>query len=187
LRYIYTMNESSSNAGKIARGVRHAYEKDGIMEFNETTAKESETFCSEEVFQRMLILERKRTERSGRPFLLMLLNVEELLKNGKRPKEVLIHALASSLNESTREIDVKGWYRRDSLVGVVCNEVGRNHREALIAKVKNKFLVFFDLPEVKLISMYMIDYPEYETHIDPNSPRRVIEELQPERRGMFYS
>lgn len=159
----------------------------GIMNLNETTAKESETFCSEVVFQRMLILERKKTERSGRPFLLVLFNIDELLKNSKRPKEVLVHALASALNESTREIDVKGWYRQDSLIGVICTEVNRNQRDTVVAKVKNKLLLFLDLPEMKLVSMYLIDYPEYETLIDPSSPRRVIEELQPERKGMFYS
>ena len=99
----------------------------------------------------------------------------------------MINALAEALNESTREIDVKGWYRKDSLIGVICTEVNRPHRDAVVAKVKNKLLLFFDLAEIRHISMYGIDYPEYETHIDTNSPRHVIEELQPERRGMFFS
>lgn len=41
----------------------------------------------EEAFRRMLVIERKRTERSGKPFLLMLVGVGNLQcseKNGKR-------------------------------------------------------------------------------------------------------
>jgi hypothetical protein len=157
------------------------------MNSPEATISENEVFSSELVFQRMLILERKKTERSGRPFLLVLLNIEDLLKESKRPVDVVKQDLATALSESTREIDVKGWYRQDSLIGIICTEVDRGKKDAVVAKLKNKLFVFFGLAEMKLIRMYLIDYPEYETQLNQNSAAHVIEELQPERKGMFYS
>jgi hypothetical protein len=157
------------------------------MNSQETTLLEKDTFSQELVFQRMLILERKKTERSGRPFLLVLLNIEDLLRESKRPADILKQDLAAALSESTREIDVKGWYRQDSLIGIICTEVDRGKKDAVVAKIKNKLLVFFGLAEIKLISMYLIDYPDYETRVNQNSSAHVIEELQPERKGMFYS
>lgn len=157
------------------------------MNSPEATISENEVFSSELVFQRMLILERKKTERSGRPFLLILLNIEDLLRKSRRLADIVKQELATALSESTREIDVKGWYRQDSLIGIICTEVDRGKKDAVVAKIKNKLLVFFGLAEIKLISMYFIEYPEYETHLNQNSAAHMIEELQPERKGMFYS
>lgn len=148
---------------------------------------ENDTFCSEAVFQHLLILERKKTERSSRPFMLLLLNVEHLLRESKRPKEIVKQALADSLKESTREIDVKGWYRQDSLIGIICTEANRGKKDAIVSKIKSKLLKFFGPDEVKLIRLYIMDYPEYEARINPNSSSNLIRELKPERKGMFYS
>jgi lipopolysaccharide/colanic/teichoic acid biosynthesis glycosyltransferase len=71
----------------------------------------------EEAFRRMLIIERKRTERSGNPFLLMLLeggNHQGSEKNGKALGSAL-----SALLLSTRETDVIGWYKDGTTVGAV--------------------------------------------------------------------
>jgi hypothetical protein len=157
------------------------------MDSIETSVLKSDTFCSETVFQRMLILERKKTERTGRPFLLILLNIDDLLRDSKRPREVIMQDFVSSFSESTREVDLKGWYKHDSLIGIICTEVATGKKDAVVAKIKNKLLAFFGVEEIKLISLYLIDYPEYETHIKPNSSSHLIEELQPERKGMFYS
>jgi hypothetical protein len=157
------------------------------MDSIETSLLKNDTFCSETVFQRMLILERKKTERSGRPFLLILLNIDDLLRDNKRPREVIMLEFISSLNESTREIDLKGWYKHDSLIGIICTEVDRGKRDAVVAKIKNKLLAHFGPEELNLTSLYLIDYPEYEAHTKSNSSSHLIEELQPERKGMFYS
>ena len=60
-----------------------------IMNSPEATISENEVFSSELVFQRMLILERKKTERSGRPFLLILLNIEDLLRKSRRLADIV--------------------------------------------------------------------------------------------------
>ena len=56
-----------------------------------------------ESFHRIIALERKRTERSRKPFLLVLL--DSTPRNGKLLGEIL-----PLLSASTRETDVTGWY-----------------------------------------------------------------------------
>jgi len=71
----------------------------------------------EEAFRRMLVIERKRTERSGQPFLLMLLdagNHHSSEKNGKA-----LDSMLSALLSSTRETDVIGWYKERTTVGAM--------------------------------------------------------------------
>ena len=76
---------------------------------------------TQEIFHKQLYLERKRTERSGDPFLLMLIDVEKvwLFSN----KEQILRKIARALCCSTREIDAKGWYNNDCTLGVIFVEL----------------------------------------------------------------
>ena len=84
--------------------------------FMSGTAGERE-ILNEKAFQRMIAVERKRTERSRIPFLLMLLdagNHQAPEKNGKA-----LGSIVPSLVSSTRETDVIGWYKERATVGVI--------------------------------------------------------------------
>src|SRR2546428_10877537 len=72
---------------------------------------------SETAFHHMISLERKRTERSRKPFLLMLLNANGGLAKDQKA-ELLAQAL-SLLSACTRETDAAGWDKSDSGVGVI--------------------------------------------------------------------
>jgi hypothetical protein len=156
---------------------------------NETLTEEprTESICSEEFFHRTLVLERKRTERTGRPFLLVFLDVGELLSDRVRPAEVLTEALARALEASTRDIDVKGWYRRDAVLGIICTEVAKSAMEPVVAKIKKRLVAAFGQDGVKKIKMFLIHYPELEQGPGNASRAIPIPELRPERKGMFYS
>jgi len=145
------------------------------------------SISSEAFFCQTLVLERKKTERSGRGFLVVLLDVAELLRSETKPVPVLLDGLASALSASTREVDVKGWYRFNLVLGIICSEVTIADREKVVTKIKNKLGLFFDSRELSKISLHVINYPEYETRFSPNAQTRAIPELQPERKGMFYS
>src|SRR6202041_361521 len=70
---------------------------------------------NEGTFKRMIAVERKRTERSGEPFLLMLLeagNPQSLEKNEKALNNIL-----SVLPLSIRDTDIIGWYKDRPPVG----------------------------------------------------------------------
>jgi lipopolysaccharide/colanic/teichoic acid biosynthesis glycosyltransferase len=77
--------------------------------------------CPEVLFNHILSWERKRTERSHRPFLLMLLDIRELAVNGSG--QVLKDKMARALCESTRDIDQRGWYVQDHVMGVIFSEL----------------------------------------------------------------
>ena len=77
---------------------------------------------NEGAFHRMISLERKRTERSRKPFLLMLVDMGNDLQSDKNGKA--LDKILSALSLSTRETDVTGWYKNNSVVGVLFTEFG---------------------------------------------------------------
>ena len=84
-------------------------------------AQRTTPFFDQELFITMLRLERKRTERSNRRFVLMLLDACGLLK-ADESRETL-HKVIAALSHSIRETDIKGWYKGDSVIGVIFTEV----------------------------------------------------------------
>lgn len=86
------------------------------------TTQDSAVF-DEASFIKLLGLERKRTDRSQRPFLLILLDLRELLRAGKRQKKQLIHSITASLHRSARQTDVIGWYKANTVLGGIYTEL----------------------------------------------------------------
>lgn len=86
---------------------------------------------NEGTFKRMISIERKRTERSRKPFLLMLLdtgNCQGSEKNGKG-----LDSIVSALLASTRETDVTGWYKNRATVGVMFTELVVDDKNSILA------------------------------------------------------
>src|SRR4029077_16170957 len=84
----------------------------------------------EETFRRMISAERKRTERSRNPFLLMLLdtgNCHGSEKNGKA-----LDGIVSALLTFTRETDVAGWYKNRSIIGVMFTELVADDKTSIL-------------------------------------------------------
>ncbi len=91
---------------------------------------------NEETFKRMIAVERKRTERSREPFLLMLLdagNYQESEKNGK-----ILDDMLPVLLLSIRETDVIGWYKNRAVVGVMFTGLANNDKSAILGVILNK-------------------------------------------------
>jgi lipopolysaccharide/colanic/teichoic acid biosynthesis glycosyltransferase len=85
---------------------------------------------NDESFQRTLSLERKRTERSRKPFLLMLLEFGDIL-----PKESsrALGTVISALSASTRATDVVGWFKNNSVVGVLFTEIIIDDQSSIVS------------------------------------------------------
>ena len=81
-----------------------------------------------ESFHRIIALERKRTERSRKPFLLMLLDATAR-------NEELLGEILPLLSASTRETDVTGWYKSPSVGGVMFTEIGNAERGAIVSTI----------------------------------------------------
>ncbi len=82
---------------------------------------DSQEVLSEEAFRRMISQERKRSERSQRPFVLLLIDTGRT-QPGDKQGRVLLDML-SALRGATRETDVTGWYTTNSVMGVVFTEI----------------------------------------------------------------
>ena len=90
----------------------------------------------EATFLHALCLERKRAERSRRLFVLMLLDPGEL--SLKATGGAVLSKTVSALFSVTRETDVAGWYKDDSLLGVILSELGLADRESILAVLQAK-------------------------------------------------
>jgi len=73
----------------------------------------------EEFFNNLLQVEIRRTERSGRPFLLMLINLTHV---DREEKDKTVSKIASTLLSLIRETDVSGWYEKPSAIGTIFTE-----------------------------------------------------------------
>lgn len=81
------------------------------------------TLMGEPWFTRALNVERKRTERSRKPFILVLLDLKRAREmNGEYHQ--LLHQVVSSVNAFMRETDVIGWYQNEEVVGAIFTELG---------------------------------------------------------------
>jgi lipopolysaccharide/colanic/teichoic acid biosynthesis glycosyltransferase len=78
---------------------------------------EERAIASEETFKRMLSLERKRSDRSRQPFLLMLIGSSAAMEKGT--EAATLRRIAVTMLVTARETDVVGWYRERAQVGVL--------------------------------------------------------------------
>lgn len=96
--------------------------------------KDSETgLYVEDYFHEMVYLERRRAERSGRPFVLVLVDFEGAVSEKEKCK---LNKAAQKVSRATREIDVKGWYSHHHVLGLILTETGVEGAE----KVRSKLL-----------------------------------------------
>lgn len=121
----------------------------------------------EEYFSELLTYERKRTERSRRPFLLMLLDIDGFsISNGSNGKEDAVKKIASALFSSTREVDVKGWYKNGSVIGVLFTELNGIDKASLREKVYSKLYSVLEMQQVRKIETTFYAFPDDENAED---------------------
>jgi lipopolysaccharide/colanic/teichoic acid biosynthesis glycosyltransferase len=118
-------------------------------------------FYPEAGFDRMLYLERKRTERSRRPFLLMLLDVGELSSSPEDSKSV--KEIKTALPSCIRETDIRGWYERGKIIGIIfteINSVDEIVKEKIFLKIQDCLCAAIGAGEVEKIKVSYHVFPE---------------------------
>jgi lipopolysaccharide/colanic/teichoic acid biosynthesis glycosyltransferase len=90
----------------------------------------------EEHFRRMLCRERKRSERSKKHLLLMLVDGKGMVEQKNYPR-VLQH-LSDLLCAGVRETDLVGWFETGSVLGVVFTELGQTDIKLAINVIQAK-------------------------------------------------
>src|SRR5580692_10009747 len=98
-----------------------------------------EDVLAENVFHSMLTLERRRAERSRKPFVLMLLDAN--LETGAAD-EILMQAVGVAL-ATKRATDPVGLYRRGAIVGIIFTEVNPEGELPITETLRTKFVAAF--------------------------------------------
>src|SRR5215471_2736450 len=126
---------------------------------------------SQELFLKLLCLERKRTERSGRRFVLMLLDPGSLLSTAK---ERIIPNLLLAVSQSTRDTDIKGWYKDESILGAIFTEIGdaedKSIVQSLSTKLTDSLYGTLSIREVNEIKLSFHIFPEDWDNGGSNNP-----------------
>lgn len=87
-------------------------------------------------FHRMMSLERKRTERSRMPFVLMLLDAGAELTADTSSQR--FGRMVEALTHLVRETDFVGWYETNSVIGVVFSGLADADREAVVSTISQR-------------------------------------------------
>ena len=88
---------------------------------------------NEESFKRVIAIERKRTERSKAPFVLMLLEVTNH-QNLEKTKQAL-DCIVAALVASCRDTDLVGWYTENSVIGVMFTGLVITDRNSILGAI----------------------------------------------------
>jgi lipopolysaccharide/colanic/teichoic acid biosynthesis glycosyltransferase len=118
----------------------------------------------------MISLERKRSERTQRPFVLLLMDTGRSLpteKNGRILLDIL-----SALQAATRETDVMGWYESNSVVGVMFTEITLDNNLILSTILSRISEVLRDRLTTKQFSQIKFSFHLFPEEWDPQNPER---------------
>ncbi len=119
-------------------------------------------FLAEESFLSRLRHEQKRTERSRRPFVLVLLESPTLFAEGEHGEHC--DKLFSVLSRSIRETDIGGWYKLGSVVGIIFTEISSSDRrpiaEILLSKIAGLVEFILGVHQANQVKLSFHVFPE---------------------------
>jgi lipopolysaccharide/colanic/teichoic acid biosynthesis glycosyltransferase len=137
---------------------------------------EARVILSEESFKRMIAIERKRTERSREPFLLML--VEAGRAHGTEKSSKALDKIVSAMLSSTRETDVVGWYKGQTTVGVMFTGLTVKDKSAVLSTILNRVSAALrdELPsdQFSQISLSFHFFPDEWDHENSSRPSNPV-------------
>ena len=116
---------------------------------------------NEAEFRRMLALERKRSERTNAPFLLMLAECIELQEQSA--EEATLGKIAAVLHDDSRETDVIGWYQKGPVLAVLFTGLtgSRSYVFGKIStRVKSRLEHNLDLNELRQVRLTFHFFPD---------------------------
>lgn len=126
-------------------------------------AADEREILNEEAFRRVISRERRRTERSRKPFLLMLLDLGDAQLPSPTMGKNLCKLLAA-LSRGTRETDVAGWYRNNCVVGMMFTEIALDDRgtivSTMIARLSDVMRHHLSLEQFNRVSVSFHVFPD---------------------------
>jgi len=130
-------------------------------------------FLSEESFRRMLSRERKRSERSRKHFVLMLIDGK-----GQKSKktDALLEQIAVVLGASIRETDVAGWFETNAAFGVIFTEFGECEVSAAVKIIEAKMTTELQRAfRASQLSSFQISFYSFPDSWDGNGQAKPVD------------
>jgi hypothetical protein len=132
---------------------------------------------NEQAFHHFLSIERKRSEASTRPFLLLLVEFDKHLELPVPVGPDVASRLFASLSESLRDTDVIGWYREQRIAGAVLTDLG-DAPQTIMPAITRRVRSFLqrDLPR-DLASLVQVRLYQLPARIEAatETPERTLE------------
>lgn len=137
-----------------------------LLEMTQTTTQQRfQDFCddnygiySEEYFTEMLTFERKRSERSRRPFLLIKVNISGI--RDPKSRHETAQGIIGAMSVLNRETDLKGWYRRGSVIGVILSETDILNAEMLRNKIHSRLRSTLSVVQMNAVHLSCHVFPD---------------------------
>jgi lipopolysaccharide/colanic/teichoic acid biosynthesis glycosyltransferase len=133
----------------------------------------------QQLFMQLLCLERKRAERSGRRFVLMLLESGGVPKTGRQTET--FDKIVLALSNSKRETDITGWHGDGSVIGVIFTEIGTAEGsivDILSNRVNRALGNSLSVEQINEINLSFHVFPDDSEGQDPG--RRAFSTLYPD-------
>ena len=132
---------SALNTASPQRNVLRRLEVKAHLSVPHTDNAPARILLNEDAFVSMLYLERRRTERTQKRFVLALVDVGRILAGG--PRNRTLHKIVSGISGVTRETDVIGWYVESSIIGIIGTELGETQPQVIQDRFVQKLSMVF--------------------------------------------
>lgn len=154
-----------STCNQDAESKTHA-KQHAIIQKEISNITRSPYFYSEILFHEMLNLETKRNYRKKNPFLLISIDTSSLMSRGKHRQGIgriarlrMVHKLIQMMHVSTRDIDIKGWFRENQVIGIICTEIEKEFHKNLVEKIQNNIIKTIDWEYAQDLIIRWKSYP----------------------------
>jgi lipopolysaccharide/colanic/teichoic acid biosynthesis glycosyltransferase/GGDEF domain-containing protein len=136
-------------------------------------------FLSEDHFRRMLSRERKRSERSRKHLVLMLIDGKGVKS---KKTDALLEQIAVVLGAAIRETDIAGWFETNAVFGVIFTEFGEAEVTTAVKIIESKITAQLQNSfRANQLSSFQISFYAFPDGWDGNGHTRAVdEELYPD-------
>ena len=137
-------------------------------------SEDDPSFFNKLDFHHLLRVERMRTERSKKPFLLLLLDISRLIETSQDIK--VVDKVKEALKPSLREIDIRGWYNNNRIIGVLFTEIeyiDEASIDTIIHKIYDRFRERLNPNWIKKIYISYHVFPETKQGLLADEPFNI--------------
>ncbi len=145
-----------------------------LLKLMDPVNEDDPSFFNKLDFHHLLRVERMRTERSKKPFLLLLLNISRLIDTSQDIK--VVDKVKEALKPSLREIDIRGWYNNHRIIGVLFTEIeyiDEASIDTIIHKIYDRFRARLNPHWIKKIDISYHVFPESQQGLLADEPFNI--------------